>query len=87
MSQSIHVALSMSDGAEKEMATCATHGAWDEQCTECKVHGVGVHRYAGLMATVRTRSSSAPGQKCERAYDMKSSCSGACEIEIARRVT
>ena len=27
----------------RALTTCATHGAWTQQCTEGEVHGVAVH--------------------------------------------
>ena len=38
-----HSRLVLAAGARLAI-TCATHGAWDQQCTEGKVHGVGLHQ-------------------------------------------
>ena len=53
------------------VATCATHGAWTQQCTEGKVHGVGVHHVwlsavrnvdggGGTSRTTASRTSPSP---------------------------
>ena len=43
--------------------TCATHGAWTQQCTEGKVHGVGVHHvwpWSPRLASLRCEPALVP---------------------------
>ena len=38
---------------QEESSSCASHDAWGRQCTEGKVHGVGVHHVRGLSCAPR----------------------------------
>ena len=43
-----------SNSATRAPGACVTHGAWTQQCTAWKVHGVGVHHVRGLPGACST---------------------------------